>query len=111
MFASPVPTGWSGEGEKELLDEEASHDRLDDAALETAGRGAIARQVRSMRAMGIDAWGWLPTKRDSAELAAYASRLGASLVLVPGELAPEDAATPPSETDEATPHPVFETVE
>jgi hypothetical protein len=110
VFASPVPTGWSGDGEKELLDEEASHDRLDDAALETAGRGAIARQVRSMRAMGVDAWGWLPTKRDAADLAAYAARQGADLVLVPGDLAPADAGRP-SDTDTATPRPVFETVE
>jgi len=110
VFASPVPTGWSGDGEKELLDEEASHDRLDDAALDTAGRGAIAHQVRSMRAMGVDAWGWLPTKRDTADLAEYAARQGASLVLVPGELAPADPWQP-SDGDEGTQQPVFETVE
>ena len=110
VFASPVPTGWSGEGEKELLDEEASGDRLDADALETAGRGAVARQVRSMRAVGVDAWGWLPTKRDTADLAAYAARQGATIVLVPGDLAPADA-TQPSETAEGTPQLVFETVE
>ena len=42
MFASPVPTAWSGEGQKELVEDEATHDRLDADALETAGRGAIA---------------------------------------------------------------------
>ena len=86
VFASPVPTQWSGEGEEELLEDEASRDRLDADALETAGRGAIADQVRSLRSVGVDAWGWLPTKRDAAELAAYAERQGAAIVLVPPDL-------------------------
>ena len=47
LFASPVPTEWSGEGEQELLDEEAGpRDRLDPDELDTAGRGAVADQVR-----------------------------------------------------------------
>ena len=100
VFASPVPTEWSGEGQRELLDEEASQDRLDADALETAGRGAIATQVRSLRAMGVDAWGWLPTKRDTADLVAYATRQGATLVLAPAGIAPT------GETD----GPRFETV-
>lgn len=86
MFASPVPTEWSGEGQKELVDDEAARDRLDADALETAGRGAIANQVRSLRSIGVDAWGWLPTKKDAADLAAYAERQGASVVLVPKDL-------------------------
>ena len=86
VFASPVPTEWSGEGQQELVDDEASQDRLDADALETAGRAAIAEQVRSMRSMGVDAWGWLPTRKDAADLAAYAERQGASLVLVPKDL-------------------------
>ena len=86
IFASPVPTEWSGEGQGELLDQEARRDRLDVDALETAGRAAIAEQVRSLRSMGVDAWGWLPTKRDAAELASYAERQGAEVVLVPKDL-------------------------
>jgi hypothetical protein len=86
VFASPVPTEWSGEGQEELLDEEASHERLDPQALDTAGRATIAEQVRRLRAAGIDAWGWLPTKRDAADLAAYAERQRADLVLVPRDL-------------------------
>ena len=39
-----------------------------------------------MRSVGVDAWGWLPTTKDAADLAAYAERQGASLVLVPPEL-------------------------
>ena len=110
MFASPVPTAWSGEGEKELMDDEASGDRLDADALDTAGRGAVARQVRAMRSMGVDAWGWLPTKGDATDLAAYATRLGATLVLVPGDLAPAEA-TQPAEPGSGERQPEFETVE
>jgi hypothetical protein len=109
VFSSPVPTGWSGEGEKELLDDEASGDRLDADALETAGRAEVARQVRSLRSIGVSAWGWLPTKRDTADLAAYATRQGASLVLVPADMAP-DEATQPAETGDGRPQPVFEAV-
>ena len=48
LFASPVPTAWSGEGERELIDEEAGpRDRLDPDELDTAGRGAVADQVRA----------------------------------------------------------------
>src|SRR5215217_6194341 len=52
VFASPVPTEWSGEGEEELLEDEAIHDRLDEAALRTAGRAVVAEQVRTLRAEG-----------------------------------------------------------
>jgi hypothetical protein len=106
MFASPVPTEWSGEGQKELVEDEASQDRLDADALETAGRGPIAAQVRSLRSVGIDAWGWLPTKKDAADLAAYAERQGASVVLVPKDL------EQPAADDDAPGRPIqFETVE
>jgi hypothetical protein len=86
MFSSPVPTEWSGEGEKELADDEASDDRLGPDELETAGRSAIAEQVRSMRSVGVDAWGWLPTSKDPDALAGYAARQEASVVLVPPDL-------------------------
>jgi hypothetical protein len=86
IFASPVPTEWSGEGQEQLVEEEASGERLDADALATAGRAAIAEQVRSLRSVGVNAWGWLPVKKDAAELAAYAERQGASVVLVPPDL-------------------------
>jgi hypothetical protein len=86
VFASPVPTGWSGQGEEALMAEESSGERLDPDALETAGRGPVAGQVRALRAKGIDAWGWLPTSRDAADLARYAERQRASVVLVPPDL-------------------------
>lgn len=87
LFASPVPTEWSGEGQRELVQEEAGpRDRLDPQELDTAGRTAIAEQVRSLRSNGVDAWGWLPTTRDAADLARYAERQGATTVLVPEDL-------------------------
>src|SRR4051794_67679 len=86
-FSSPVPTEWSGEGERELTAQEAGpRDRLDPDELDTAGRAGVADQVRQLRSMGVDAWAWLPTSRDAADLADYAERQGASLVLVPPDL-------------------------
>jgi hypothetical protein len=88
LFASPVPTQWSGEGEQELTAEEAGpRDRLDPDELDTAGRAAVADQVRQLRSMGVDAWAWLPTTKDASDLADYAERQGATLVLVPPDLA------------------------
>jgi hypothetical protein len=87
LFASPVPTEWSGEGEEQLVDQEAGpRDRLDPNELDTAGRAAVADQVRQMRSMGVDAWAWLPTSKDADDLADYAERQGASVVLVPPDL-------------------------
>ena len=66
-----MPTAWSGEGERELTDEEAGpRDRLDADELDTAGRATVADQVRQLRSMGVDAWGWLPTSKDAGNLAA-----------------------------------------
>jgi hypothetical protein len=87
LFASPVPTEWSGEGEEELTEREAGpRDRLDPDELDTAGRSTVADQVRQLRSMGVDAWAWLPTTKDASDLAAYAERQGASVVLVPPDL-------------------------
>ena len=87
LFASPVPTEWSGEGERELVDEEAGPaERLGPDELETAGRARVAEQVRALRATGVDAWAWLPTSSDARDLAAYAERQGAAVVLVPPDL-------------------------
>ncbi len=87
LFASPVPTSWSGDGERELMADEAGPgERLDADQLDTAGRPSLAAQVRTLRARGLDAWGWLPSDKDAADLAAYAERQGAAVVLVPDEL-------------------------
>ena len=74
---SPLPTAWSGDGEEEQFG-----DRLDPNDLEAAGRGALADQVRVIRAAGIEAFGWLPPKADADSLVDYAAKQGAELVLV-----------------------------
>lgn len=74
---SPLPTDWSGDGEKEQFG-----DRLGPNDLVAAGREPLARQVGDLRSAGIDAWAWLPKSADAASLAAYAADQEASLVLV-----------------------------
>jgi hypothetical protein len=74
---SPLPTAWSGDGEDEQFG-----NRLDPNDLETAGQGALADQVRVVRAAGIDAFGWLPPKADAESLVEYAAKQGAALVLI-----------------------------
>jgi hypothetical protein len=77
---SPLPTEWSAEGT-----EEAVADRLGPDELEAAGRHAIAKDVRSARTTGIDAWGWLPEHADKATLRAYADDLVQPLIIVPDD--------------------------
>jgi hypothetical protein len=80
-FESPLPNQWAGEGEEQLVS-----DRLGPDDLEALGRAPLARQVRDMRQVGIDAWAWLPEKPGADELARYASDQGADLILVPRDL-------------------------
>jgi hypothetical protein len=74
---SPLPTEWSGDGEKEQFG-----DRLGPNDLMAAGREPLARQVGEMRKAGLDTWGWLPDKADAEHLATYAADQEADLVLV-----------------------------
>ncbi len=74
---SPLPTGWSGDGEEAQFG-----DRLGPNDLEVAGHELLARQVGELRADGIDAWAWLPETADADHLASYAVDQGATLVLV-----------------------------
>jgi|tagenome__1003787_1003787.scaffolds.fasta_scaffold20514043_1 hypothetical protein len=116
LFSSPVPTEWSGEGQQELAEQEAGpRDRLDPDELDTAGRAAVAEQVRQLRSMGVDAWAWLPTSKGTADLVDYAERQGASVVLVPPDLEQPSLVdrvvgrTPPDEAAHGSRVP-FETV-
>jgi hypothetical protein len=77
MLESPLPTGWSGDGEEEQFG-----DRLAPADLVAAGREPLARQVDQLRSEGLDAWGWLPDKADAEHLRSYAVEHHAELVLV-----------------------------
>ena len=81
MFSSPTPTEWSGEGEQEL-----TPDRMGPDELEAQGRKPLADQVRTLREVGVDAWAWLPSTKDAKDLADYAERQGADVILVPPEL-------------------------
>jgi len=76
-FESPLPTGWSGDGEEDQFGS-----RLDAADLEAAGQPRLAERVRSLEDAGIDARGWLPPKADADALAEYAAQQGAELVIV-----------------------------
>jgi hypothetical protein len=77
---SALPTAWSADG-----DEEEFGDRLDPDDLEVVGQAALAEQVRSLRAAGIQAFGWLPQKADAKSLVVYASKQSADTVLVSAE--------------------------
>lgn len=81
LGASPLPTWWSADGERELVG-----DKLSPEGLERAGCAAMARQVRHARSLGIDAWGWLPSSRRAKHLAEYADQEGADLLIVPSDL-------------------------
>ena len=76
-FESPLPTGWSGDGEEDQFGS-----RLDAADLEAAGQPRLAERVRALEDAGIDARGWLPPKADADALAEYAAQQGAELVIV-----------------------------
>jgi nucleotide-binding universal stress UspA family protein len=81
MFSNPLPTVWSADGQKEQFD-----DRLDPEQLEKAGREEVRDHVIHARDRGIDAWGWLPSKRDAKALGEYAQQHGATLVIIPKQL-------------------------
>lgn len=80
-FSSPLPSNWSGEGSEELFP-----DLLEPEHLEQAGRHRIAVQVLEARNKGVDAYGWLPDKKSAEELAEYADKQAADLIMLPAEL-------------------------
>lgn len=80
-WTSPVPNWWSGEGSADLLG-----DRLTPEQLESLGRGDFAAVVRLARKAGVDAHGWLPSARGAKDLATYAAKVGADLLILPADL-------------------------
>ena len=80
-FSSPRPNEWSSEGLPEQF-----KDRLNPEQLEKVGREELRDRVIHARDRGVDAWGWLPKKRDAETLGRYALDQGASLVIVPTQL-------------------------
>ncbi len=85
LFGDPLPTWWSGEGSESQFSR-----RLDQIQLRAAGRAAIADQVADAEALGIRAFGWLPSDHGPAALAAYAQEQGALTVVISAAL--EDLA-------------------
>lgn len=81
LFSSPLPSNWSGEGGGELFP-----DLLEPEDLERAGRHRIAVQVIEARNKGVDTYGWLPDKKSAEELAEYAEKQAADLIMLPAEL-------------------------
>ena len=80
-FSNPLPTWWSAPGEAEQF----GH-RLDPEQLEKAGRAELRDRVSHARDEGVEAFGWLPSKRDAHELAEYAAKQNADLLVVPSSL-------------------------
>jgi|GEM_PF-2478260 len=81
LFAKPTPTEWSGDTE-----ESDWPDRLTEEDLERAGRHPVAQQVARARELGIDAFGWLPSKKGADELAEYADQQNADLIMLPADM-------------------------
>lgn len=81
LGANPLPTVWSGDGLKEQFG-----DRLGPQQLEKAGREELRDRVERARREGIDAYGWLPSKRGAKELSEYATDQGADLLIIPSDL-------------------------
>ena len=81
MFANPLPTWWSADGEEEQFP-----NRLTPEHLEKAGQQELKSRVEHARGLGVDAYGWLPSKRDAEALAEYAEEQGATLVVIPSNL-------------------------
>jgi hypothetical protein len=87
LFASPLPTNWSGDGSGERPD-----GPLDESELKMAGRADLAAQVARLLAAGIETRAWLPSDAGGAALGAYALEQGAAVVVVPAGLPGIDAA-------------------
>jgi hypothetical protein len=85
LLGDPLPSVWSADGT-----DEAVPDRLDEEALEAAGRDAIARQVTAAKALGVEASGWLPSVRGAEALLKYAMDHHAIAVVAPPDIARSD---------------------
>ena len=81
LFGDPLPTWWSGEGSEDLFSR-----RLDQTRLRAAGRATIADQVAEAEALGIQAFGWLPSDHGPSPLATYAREQGGSTIVISADL-------------------------
>lgn len=81
VLGDPLPSEWSGEGTADDVPSE-----LDEAALEAAGRAAIAAQVAQARQAGVPTTGWLPSKPGAQSLSDYARDHGVNTIFIPRDL-------------------------
>jgi hypothetical protein len=85
LLGDPLPSVWSADGT-----DTAVPDRLDEEALEAAGRAAIARQVAEAKTAGLQATAWLPSERGPEALVRYARDHRAIGIVVPRDLVGSD---------------------
>ena len=88
LLGDPLPSVWSADGT-----DAAVPDRLDEKALEAAGRAAIAEQVIEAKAAGLRASAWLPSERGADALFKYARDHEAIGIVVPADLKDSVAAS------------------
>lgn len=97
-FTDARPNKWAGEGEEQVYDKP-----LGAIELEKLGLHGLATQVQQAVSAGVDASLWLPQGNPAEELAAYATREGANLVLIPADIDPPEVAEQlRTETENAT---------
>jgi hypothetical protein len=82
VLGDPLPTAWSADGPDHQRPSE-----LDEAALEAAGRDAIAGQVAEARERGVETAAWLPSEPGADALGTFAAERGATAVILPEDLA------------------------
>ncbi|MGE0599750.1 MAG: universal stress protein [Dehalococcoidia bacterium] len=87
-LSDPLPNWWASEGEAEQYPNLLSPEHL-----EKAGQKELQQRVEHARGLGVDAYGWLPSKRDAETLAEYAEEQGATLIVVPSSLEEQGALT------------------
>ena len=81
VLGDPNPTVWSADGP----DHEPPTE-LGIAALEAAGRDAIAGQVAEARRRGVETAAWLPSEPGAAALGTFVADRGAPTVVLPEDL-------------------------
>ncbi|MGE3075367.1 MAG: hypothetical protein AB7N24_16550 [Dehalococcoidia bacterium] len=87
-FTDPLPNWWASEGAEEQYPSVLSPEHL-----EKAGQPELQHRVEHARQLGVDAYGWLPAKKDANSLAEYADEQGATLIVVPSSLEEDGALT------------------
>jgi hypothetical protein len=102
FLGDPLPTWWSGDGSEGQFSR-----RLDQVNLRAAGRATIADQLAEAEALGVAAFGWLPSQHGEGPLSEYAKEQGATTIVVPAGMPDIDGLRTAYEVIEIT-EPVLE---